>query len=359
MTAINYQAYFSDINQLLKYANEHYLPAITAAVSQFSEYDQALSEADRNRRGGQFEKDKLTIEGNTIVTPDLRVGRTYRFKRQLVGAQVGSYHYGESLVRRMSLRDGDIVKFKSGNQVPPELELIQRNELDDSRKIVRKKVIVERHQQGELVVRRLHDGKPILEGGKPVTIRLNPNDVRRDNVQVNDVIEVAYYVDQGSGQARISWIYRNENNQTVKPEPKPHSAYTTHKAKSTDVFTPKIAFDLTDKTVLMAGYAAHRKEAAALVKAHHGKLIVFDHTSSGKGKGIESNLATAVKHADIVIVMLHAVSHETANKAIAHAKDFHKLVATSNINSPLSIEDAIKRALNREPVYQQSSHVVE
>lgn len=56
MTAIIYQAYFSDINQLLKYANEHHLPAITAAVSQFSEYDQALSEADRNRRGVNLRK---------------------------------------------------------------------------------------------------------------------------------------------------------------------------------------------------------------------------------------------------------------------------------------------------------------
>lgn len=129
--------------------------------------------------------------------------------------------------------------------------------------------------------------------------------------------------------------------------------------KKADIFIPKIAFDLAGKTVLMAGYAAHKTVVNEVIQAHNGRLIVFDKTASGKGKGIASNLVTAVKHADVVVVMLHAVSHETANKAIAHAKAFHKMVATSNVNSPLGIEDAIKRALNHEPVYQQASHVVE
>ncbi|MFT8909613.1 MAG: hypothetical protein ABF908_12290 [Lentilactobacillus diolivorans] len=66
----------------------------------------------------------------------------------------------------------------------------------------------------------------------------------------------------------------------------------------------------------------------------------------------------AVKHADMVIVMLHSVSHETANQAITNAKDLEKMMATSNINSSLSIENAILRALNRESIYQQVSHIV-
>lgn len=77
------------------------------------------------------------------------------------------------------------------------------------------------------------------------------------------------------------------------------------------------------------------------------------------GKGMEGNLLTAVKHADIVIVMLNSVSHNTANKAISNARDMNKFVATTNTNSPLAIEEAIDRAMKREPIYMPTSHVIE
>lgn len=384
MSKINYQEYCNDISQLLKYADNDNLSAITAAVSKISKYAHALSEVDADKSeetakptdqadlkstaptdqkspsstttNDQTETSKVDQSAEPVNNADM----TYRFQRKLVGAQVGIYHYGESLVRKMNFQDGDMVKIKDGDAFPPELELVLRNESVAPAKIVRKTVIAESDGFGGLVAKRTYDGEPILKDDEPVTMRLNISDVERNNVQPDDIVEVAYYVDRGPEDVRVPWVYRiGDQTEALATEstPKPHRAYVDHKTKPADVFTPKIDFDLTNKTVLMAGYSAHRTEVEEVVKAHHGKLIVFDHAASGKG--IESDLLTAVKHADVVIVMLHSVSHETANKAIANARSFNKMVATSNINSPLSIEEAIKRALNREPIYQQSSHVVE
>lgn len=74
---------------------------------------------------------------------------------------------------------------------------------------------------------------------------------------------------------------------------------------------------------------------------------------------MSGNLLNAIKHADIVIVMLNSVSHHTANQAISAARDQNKYVAATNTNSPLAIEDAIDRAMKREPIYMPTSHVIE
>ena len=116
--------------------------------------------------------------------------------------------------------------------------------------------------------------------------------------------------------------------------------------------------DLTNKKVLMCGYGSHRAVAQEVVDAHHGKeLLMYDEKVSGKG--MAGSLLTAVKHADIVIVMLNSVSHHTANQAISIARDQNKLVSATNTNSPLAIEEAIDRAMKREPIYLPTSHVIE
>ncbi|AQW21462.1 hypothetical protein PL11_005700 [Lentilactobacillus curieae] len=77
------------------------------------------------------------------------------------------------------------------------------------------------------------------------------------------------------------------------------------------------------------------------------------------GKGIETSLLSAIKHDDVVIVMLDSMSHKIANQAFRTSKDLNKLVSSTNVNSPLAIEESIKRALNREPIYTSANHIVD
>ncbi|MCI1923822.1 MAG: DUF2325 domain-containing protein [Lentilactobacillus buchneri] len=374
-----------DIAKILQYADEKNMPLITDAIGTISKYAHLASsvenEDDSSEKSVQkiveaINKPQSTDDQQLVTTEDQKADhdtadtaadkpeetaaddKTYRFDRKLIGAVVNGVHYSEAVVRKTDLKDGDIVKLKYSHSYQPEIELVERKATTGEDPIVRETVIAEDDPNLGLVATKTYDGAPLLHDDAPVTIRLNYKDSSRNKVQDGDIIDIAYYRDRGPAEARVVWVYRSsDTDEPLKTTPKPHSAYVDQSVKAPRTVEPKLDFDLKNKIVLMAGYSAHRSEVEAVIKAHHGKLIVFDGEASGKG--IESDLLTAVKHADIVIVMLHSVSHETANKAIANAKNFDKLVATSNINSPLSIEAAILRALNREPIYQQSSHIVE
>ncbi|WP_268913512.1 DUF2325 domain-containing protein [Lentilactobacillus sp. SPB1-3] len=123
-------------------------------------------------------------------------------------------------------------------------------------------------------------------------------------------------------------------------------------------FKPTTGYDLNGKRVLMAGYGDHKAVAEEVVLAHNGnELCLYDEKT--RGKGIQTNLSKAITHADIVLIMLNSVSHNTANHAISIAREQHKLVAATNMNSPLAIEQAISRAINHQPIYVPSHHIVE
>ncbi|EEI71808.1 DUF2325 domain-containing protein [Lentilactobacillus hilgardii] len=386
MAAKTYLDYCRDVAKILQYADKENMPLITDAIGIISKYahlassvenkddsdseksvqkivdaiNKPQSDKEQQPAGDENQKtDKDTID-KVVDKPEETAAddKTYRFDRKLIGAVVNGIHYSETVIRKTDLKDGDIVKLKYSHSYQPEIELVARQASTGEDPIVRKTVIAEDDPNLGLVAKKAYDGTPLLHDDAPVTIRLNYKDSSRNKVQDGDIIDIAYYRDRGPAEARVAWVYRSsDTDEPLKTAPKPHSAYVDQSDKTPRIVEPKLDFDLKNKTVLMAGYSAHRSEVDDVIKAHHGKLIVFDGEASGKG--IESDLLTAVKHADIVIVMLHSVSHETANKAITNAKNFDKLVATSNINSPLSIEAAILRALNREPIYQQSSHIVE
>lgn len=384
MTTIKYTDFCRDIAGILRYANDKNMPVITEAIGTVSKYAHQLSECDSEpdtdenvqaivKAINHFEStDEPTAEDKAAKPTNEPAGtdsdaepeelveaeKAYRFNRKLIGAVVNGNHYSESIIRKTDLQDGDMVRVKYGSSYRPEFELVSRGDPEQAEPIVRKRVIAEEDPTIGLVARKEYNGELLTHDDAPVTIRLNYKDSIKNSVQDGDIVDIAYYADRGPAEARVSWVYRDSDLDTQTAETrKPHSAYVESTDKSPKIITPKLDFDLSNKTVLMAGYSAHRAEVDDVIKAHHGKLLVYDGEASGKG--IESDLITAVKHADIVIVMLHSVSHETANKAIANAKSFDKMVATSNINSPLSLEEAIQRALNREPIYQQTSHIVE
>ncbi|AQW20736.1 hypothetical protein PL11_001790 [Lentilactobacillus curieae] len=140
-----------------------------------------------------------------------------------------------------------------------------------------------------------------------------------------------------------------------------HTNHSTNGRKNdgkTKLFKPTMDYDLSGKKVLMAGYGDHKAVAEQVVDAHNvDELCLYDEKT--RGKGIQTNLNKAIKHADVVLVMLNSISHNTANQAISIAREQKKLVAATNVNSPLAIEQAISRALNHQPIYVPSHHVVE
>lgn len=289
----------------------------------------------------------------------------YKVERKLIGAKIGPQYYSESMVRKLGLHGGDMVtltpdpaKFHHYNGRLPQVSIVDVNP-NPEETIVREKVIVDKDDDGNFVAKYQYNHEPILVDGEPSTIKLNEDDAKKNHIEVGDLIELAYYTPNEHNEARITWKYDTVDDEPATPAvKKPHSAYTGKAEAKAKEFTPNMDYDLTNKKVLMCGYGNHRATAQEVVDAHHAKeLLMYDEKVSGKG--MAGDLLTAIKHADVVIVMLNSVSHHTANQAISNARDQNKLVSATNINSPLAIEEAIDRALKREPIYMPASHVID
>lgn len=394
MEKFTLDTYCKDISTILQYANKDNLEVVTQAVTIISKYAHILSqevetpvndeavvkaltkslkkisqEAESTPvSADDMQQLKQAMQGHerASLKPQPEPDNTYRVDRKLIGALIGDQYYSESIIRKLGLNNGDLVKLTPPEEIAgtkhylPQIELISANETEAPEEpIIRETVLVESDSTNGLVARYRYNHERLLVNGEPATIRLNLTDTTNHNVQPGDVVDIAYYRNSDGNEARVSWVYNADKSKSVpeRPTVKPHSAYIKRESSAPRHFTPNMHYDLNNQIVLMAGYGAHKELAEEVIKAHNGRLTVYDGKASGKG--IEGDLTTAIRHADIVIIMLHSVSHNTANHAISIAKDFDKFIAATNTNSPLAIEEAIDRALKREPVYQSSSHVVE
>lgn len=385
MSHLKSNTYCEDIENILKHVNDDNFELATKAIETISKYAHQLSAdeqvdspevskptepaakevskpADKSESGDDLFKVISTKARQPSKKAAAPINK-YKVERKLIGAKVGPQYYSESMVRKYGMHGGDMVsmdpdpsRFKHYHGRLPFVTIVDVSE-DPEPNIVREKVIVDSEEDGTLVAKYQYNHEPLLVDGEPAKIKLNPTDVERNHVGVGDIIEVAYYKSDGADQARVSWKYDTEADEP-KDVTKPHSAYLNKAENKAKQFQPNIEYDLTNKKVLMCGYGNHRSVAQEVVDAHHGKeLLMFDEKVSGKG--MSGNLLNAIKHADIVIVMLNSVSHHTANQAISAVRDQNKYVAATNTNSPLAIEDAIDRAMKREPIYMPTSHVIE
>lgn len=386
MSKLKSNTYCADIENILKHVNDDNFELATKSIETISKYAHELSaddetstpEVSKQTQPASEEVPKPAEESkpaeelfkviSTKARPTSkkasRPQNKYKVERKLIGASIGPQYYSESMVRKLGIHGGDMAvlnpdpaNYKNYTGRLPQVTIVDVS-ADPEPNIVREKAIVESAEDGTLVAKYDYNHEPLLMHGEPTTIKLDEDDVRRNHVSEGDLIELAYYTSNESNEARVTWKYDTDEPETDDTITKPHSAYVEKGDTKVKAFQPNMDYDLTNKKVLMCGYGSHRSVAQEVIDAHHGKeLLMYDEKVSGKG--MEGNLLTAVKHADIVIVMLNSVSHNTANKAISNARDMNKFVATTNTNSPLAIEEAIDRAMKREPIYMPTSHVIE
>lgn len=401
MVKIKADTYCEDIRNILNHVNEDNFELATQAIATISKYAHELTEDDQASQPAVKETEKQPAESaetTKAVTekavPEKTVteaaaseaaddlfkiistkarhtekkasspANKYKVERKLIGAKIGPQYYSESMVRKLGLHGGDMVTLNPDPSMHryyhgrlPQVSIVDVNPVSDQN-IVREKAIVDQNDDGEFIAKYQYNHEPILVDGEPSTIKLNEDDAHKNHIEVGDIIELAYYTPNEHNEARVTWKYDLLDDEPMAPTVKKPKATPEKADKKIKAFQPNMEYDLTNKKVLMCGYGNHRSIAQEVVDAHHAKeLLMYDEKVSGKG--MAGNLLTAIKHADIVIVMLNSISHHTANQAISIARDQNKLVSATNTNSPLAIEEAIDRAIKREPIYMPASHVIE
>lgn len=402
MVKIKADTYCEDIRNILNHVNEDNFELATQAIATISKYAHELTEDEQASQTEVKKSEKKPAESaetTKAVTekavPEKTVteaaaseaaddlfkiistkarhtekkasspANKYKVGRKLIGAKIGPQYYSESMVRKLGLHGGDMVTLTPDPSMHryyhgklPQVSIVDVNPVSDQN-IVREKAIVDKDDDDHFVAKYQYNHEPILVDGEPSTIKLNDDDAHKNHIEVGDIIELAYYTPNEHNEARVTWKYDILADEPAPTEvKKPHAAYSEKTERKIKAFQPNMEYDLTNKKVLMCGYGNHRSIAQEVVDAHHAKeLLMYDEKVSGKG--MAGNLLTAIKHADIVIVMLNSISHHTANQAISIARDQNKLVSATNTNSPLAIEEAIDRALKREPIYMPASHVIE
>jgi len=245
----------------------------------------------------------------------------HRFHRALRGGYLSNgVRIPESAVRQHDLRTGDHVVATQDPRDPVPGRYYVRRVARDADPAARERceipmVLIEADEgTGRLVARKsLGDGArfdpPLL---------LPEDDVQHLGLQAGDVVDLAYWAD-GPTAVSVSWHHRGLASLPPEPDPLPAPAITSppKPIKTTGRKVSQKAAPLpvlAGHRVLVVGCAPKHPEYQEAVEAHAGQ---FEGFSGDEG---QDRLESAVKRADVVVILTGMASHHAMNDAKRFAK---------------------------------------
>lgn len=281
--------------------------------------------------------------------------RQYVVQRELSGATLltengqDAGHISESIVRKMNLTSGTIVK---ADIMPNDIfvhkalrhiDHLGKTVFDDAKKIAIFEFGVVKKHKHHLRVTYNSNNEPLLVNGKKHVFLL---DLDNPIVGNGSIVELAWYKDDPDSM-RIRWTYpTNKPAQSTsgKKSPAPdkgESANDDQKSLSkryTDL-------DLQGKTVaVLVGNRQEHEDYERQIKLYNGKPTVVDSFKTQK-----SYLKDKLKSADIV-VLIKSKAHHGASKAVAEFQNqFGFAFAVADSIAMGQFEDALYRASHGLP----------
>lgn len=288
-------------------------------------------------------------------TPFSSQKRQYIAQRELNGATLltengqDAGHVSESIVRKMNLTSGTVVKadIMPNNifihKVLRHIDHLGSTKFDDKTRIATFEFGVVKKHKHHLRVTYNSNNEPLLVNGKKYAFLL---DLDNPVVGNGSIVELAWYKDDPDSM-RIRWTYPTE-----KPldEAKVDNSKHHNKDDETSNSEPSITkrypdLDLNGKTVaVLVGNRQEHEDYERQIELYHGQPTIVDSFKTKK-----SYLKDKLKSADIVI-LVKSKAHHGASKAVAEFQDqFGFAFAVANTLAMGQFEDALYRASHGMP----------
>lgn len=282
--------------------------------------------------------------------------RQYVIQRELNGATLltengqDAGHVSESIVRKMNLTSGAIIKADIMpndifiHKVIRHIDHLGETIFDDEKRIATFEFGVVKKHKHHLRVTYNSNNEPLLVNGKKHAFLL---DLDNPIVGNGSIVELAWYKDDPSSM-RIRWTYPTENSDnSSKQEVKAQSNKITDDDRHHDHPLTKRYPDLNlhDQTVaVLVGNRQAHEDYERQIELYNGHPTIVDSFKTKK-----SFLKDKLKSADIVI-LVKSKAHHGASKAVAEFQNqLGFSFAVANTLSMGQFEDALYRASNGLP----------
>lgn len=281
--------------------------------------------------------------------------RQYVVQRELTGATLltengqDAGHISESIVRKMNLTSGTIVK---ADIMPNDIfvhkalrhiDHLGKIKFDDQKRFSTFEFGVVKKHKHHLRVTYNSNNEPLLVNGKKHAFLL---DLDNPIVGNGSIVELAWYKDDPDSM-RIRWTYPTEKPEQTKSGKKTQSADKNETDKDSQEPLAKryTDLDLHGKTVaVLVGNRQEHEDYERQIKLYNGVPTVVDSFKTQK-----SYLKDKLKSADIV-VLVKSKSHHGASKAVAEFQNqFGFAFAVADTLAMGQFEDALYRASHGLP----------
>jgi hypothetical protein len=282
--------------------------------------------------------------------------RQYVVQRELTGATLltengqDAGHISESIVRKMNLTSGTIVK---ADIMPNDIfvhkalrhiDHLGKTRFDDEDRIATFEFGVVKKHKHHLRVTYNSNNEPLLVNGKKHAFLL---DMDNPIVGNGSIVELAWYKDDPDSM-RIRWTYPTENPVDNKDtsHSKAQSKNADDEQKKDQPLTKRYPdLDLNGKTVaVLVGNRQEHEDYERQIKLYNGQPTIVDSFKTQK-----SYLKDKLKSADIV-VLVKSKAHHGASKAVAEFQNqFGFAFAVADTLAMGQFEDALYRASHGLP----------
>lgn len=275
----------------------------------------------------------------------------YRFYRRLVNGHVfldgiktntdsNAYFIPEKMIKDMGVEDGDYLaitaSYQSNGMPRHKFEIREKGEEQEMDRLQYEYCLVHEdvspiaespfyvdnsYTKGSLMQYKDGEYTPIFR------LYLQDSDIERLNIQADDIVTVAYWVNKPQESVRV--IEVSELGETTKSDTKPStksSKKQTPKKQEADVDTTTYP-NIVDKTVVVVGFE-HFHARYEKVLASYGAST---ETLTGDEKTF-NQFASVVDNADVVVFVVEMMSHHSYNevKAYAKSKQVPHVIATKS-----------------------------
>ncbi|HIX35056.1 MAG TPA: DUF2325 domain-containing protein [Candidatus Limosilactobacillus merdigallinarum] len=282
--------------------------------------------------------------------------RQYVVQRELNGATLltengqDAGHISESIVRKMNLTSGTIVK---ADIMPNDIfvhkslrhiDHLGKTRFNDEERIDTFEFGVVKKHKHHLRVTYNSNNEPLMVNGKKHAFLLN---IDNPIVGNGSIVELAWYKDDPDSM-RIRWTYptespaKKDNEQSTKSQNKDDG----QKEKPEQTLTKRYPdLDLAGKTVaVLVGNRQEHEDYEQQIKLYNGRPTIVDSFKTQK-----SYLKDKLKSADIV-VLVKSKAHHGASKAVAEFQNqFGFAFAVADTLAMGQFEDALYRASHGLP----------
>lgn len=270
----------------------------------------------------EIETENIDNQANENESKEINV---YPFERKLKGGilKETDIYIPESLVRKLGLSEGDLIKPKQLSNQPGKFyfELVQKSDKKTNSAVGLVRYGKVEKKDGLMLVSETTTEGIIKINESPYEFLLREEDIETYDLEEGDIVDIAYSIENIS-VSKVNWKYDLSSSEYEPPKP---SSYYKEKQKIENEISSNL---LKDKNILVVGCKFKKEEHKSTIESHGGTMKWIE------GNEDSDRIEAEVKKSDCVILLTLHQSHRSSKLIVKLAKQwgvpFKDLKSTGN-----------------------------